>query len=288
MTKNYFQIKFGEFFSFWRSKIRIQTYSLPVSSLRSAVKLRVYLPIHYRWQFWKRYPLLFFNDGQDMEAIRLLPQLQALYQAGQIPPLIVVALHAGDRMQEYGTSGQADYKNRGSRAGAYAEFVTRQLLPFLHGRFRCRQEAASTSFAGFSLGGLSAFDLVWQHPEHFGQVGVFSGALWWRSEPFRPDDPDADRIVHDGVSRDAIRPGLRFWFQAGTLDEESDRNQNGVIDAIDDTLDLIDILQSKGYPSSAIRYVEVEGGRHHPDTWGEVLPDFLRWAYGRSNKEFLK
>ena len=31
----------------------------------------------------------------------------------------------------------------------------------------------------------------------------------------------------------------------------------------------------------AMRYVQVEGGHHHPDTWGRVLPDFLLWAFGQ-------
>ena len=184
-------------------------------------------------------------------------------------------------MQEYGTLRTADYKNRGSKAKAYADFVIGQLLPWLHQNFRSRTEAADTSIAGFSLGGLSAFDLAWHYPQHFAKVGVFSGALWWRSEPFQENDPDADRIIHDEVAQSTKRPGLRFWFQTGTLDEESDRNNTGIIDAIDDTLDLIRLLKGVGYEDKAIRYVEIEGGHHHTDTWADILPDFFEWGYGK-------
>ncbi len=76
-------------------------------------------------------------------------------------------------------------------------------------------------------------------------------------------------------------PRHRFWLQAGTLDEKNDRNENGVIDSIEDCLDLIEELIRSGLdPQHALRYVQVEGGHHHPDTWGRVLPDFLRWAFG--------
>ena len=34
-------------------------------------------------------------------------------------------------------------------------------------------------------------------------------------------------------------PGLKFFFQCGNMDETMDRNKNGIIDSIDDTLDLI-------------------------------------------------
>ncbi|MDO8365739.1 MAG: hypothetical protein Q7T20_03000 [Saprospiraceae bacterium] len=72
----------------------------------------------------------------------------------------------------------------------------------------------------------------------------------------------------------------RFWFQCGTLDEEEDSNNNGIIDSIDDTLDLIKSMQEKGIPEKNIRYVEIENGRHEPWTWGEAMPDFLGWVFG--------
>jgi enterochelin esterase-like enzyme len=72
---------------------------------------------------------------------------------------------------------------------------------------------------------------------------------------------------------------MKFWFQNGTQDETDDRNNNGIIDAIDDTMALIDILTEKGYkPHEDIRYTEVEGGEHNTQTWKKVLPDFLKWA----------
>ena len=77
-------------------------------------------------------------------------------------------------------------------------------------------------------------------------------------------------------------PDLKFWFQAGTNDEKSDRNGNGVIDSIDDTLDLIVELTKKGYrPFHDIDYVETQEGEHNHNTWKKVMPEFLKWAFGR-------
>jgi enterochelin esterase-like enzyme len=136
------------------------------------------------------------------------------------------------------------------------------------------------AIAGFSLGGLSALDIAWQYPQVFSKVGVFSGSLWWRSRAFRPEDPDADRIAHEMIAQGPYRVDMKFWLQTGTLDETADRNNNGIIDSIDDTLDLIAELETVGYRQGAdIRYVEMEGGEHNPHTWGEAMPDFLQWVF---------
>lgn len=222
--------------------------------------------------------LLLINDGQDFAALNLLETIDRGVQKGTISNLIVVGIKAGDRMQEYGTEVQADYAGRGAKAKAYSAFVAEELLPFLYQQFSISPEARDHAFAGFSLGGLSALDIVWNHPDLFGSVGVFSGSLWWRSTPFDPKDPDADRIMHQQISIGPKRPGLRFWLQTGTHDEEGDRNNNGVIDAIDDTLDLIEELENLGYEEGReITYVEVDKGEHNPQTWGKVMPEFLDW-----------
>lgn len=71
---------------------------------------------------------------------------------------------------------------------------------------------------------------------------------------------------------------LEFWFQAGTEDETADRNNNGIIDAIDDTLDLIEVLHAKGYHKNRDMHFHIEeGGRHDVETWSRVMPLFLNW-----------
>jgi enterochelin esterase-like enzyme len=182
-------------------------------------------------------------------------------------------------MREYGTIRAADYAGRGDLAPDHAKFVIECLLPYLEKHYPISEKPIHRAMAGFSLGGLSAFDLAWHHSDSFGLTGVFSGALWWRSIDFDPEYPDANRILHTQVAQDQRLPKLKFWFQTGTLDEKEDRNNNGIIDSIDDTLDLIKVLESRAYhPQEDLHYHEVEGGKHHPKTWAKVLPDFIRWA----------
>lgn len=209
-----------------------------------------------------------------------MPMTSILRQAynNGLPLCIIIGIHAGDRLQEYGTTNRPDYQGRGHQAAAHATFVTQELCPWLRQKYRIKKHPKHHSIAGFSLGGLHAFDLAWHYADIFQNVGVFSGALWWRSQPFRADATDADRIVHTYVEQATALPPLRCWFQAGTADETEDRNNNGIIDAIDDTLQLMALLRQKGYAETEMKYLEIEGGIHHPSTWAEAMPDFLAWA----------
>ena len=218
-----------------------------------------------------------------MEEVGLKRILQKMFSQKEIEPICCVAIEAGiDRKREYGVAGVADYQGLGNKADLYTSFILQELLPFL---YKTYSELTFThrSFAGFSLGGLSALDIVWNHPEVFKKAGIFSGSLWWRSVDTddKAYDDDQHRIMHQQIRKGKFHPGLKFFFQCGNMDETKDRNNNGIIDSIDDTLDLIKELEAKGYDKSKdIYYYEMPEGRHDMQTWGKAIPVFLKWAFG--------
>ncbi|MGI4743835.1 MAG: alpha/beta hydrolase-fold protein [Janthinobacterium lividum] len=252
-------------------------YSLALGRL---VRLDVVLPPGFDAAAAQPYPVLYLNDGQDLQRLRLPTTLNQLYRRSAVRPFVLVAVHAADRLQEYGVAARPDYLGRGSRAGRYTEFVLKELLPHVQAHYHASADPAAAVVAGMSLGGLTAFDLAWHHPEAFQRAGAFSGSFWWRSRGLQDGYTDADRLMHSLVRARVALTGQQFWLQTGTEDETSDRNNNGIIDAIEDTLDLIAVLERQGLAPAAIRYVEVPAGRHHPDTWGAIMPDFLHWAFG--------
>jgi len=264
------------------AKVTTRKIYISSSFLGKDMLVKLYLPPNFKDGDFKVYPLLLFNDGQEMEAIHLKQTLERFYESDEMLPIVVAGLFPQNRMGEYGTAGTLDYKGRGQLAEKYTQFIIEELLPHLQENYQTTAQAELRAFAGFSLGGLSAMDIVWKRSHYFGQVGVFSGSLWWRSKASTLEDPDANRIMHDTLLESDFvgKRHLKFWFQAGTKDEEEDRNNNGVIDAIDDTLHVVGILKWKGFEDDAIQYVEVTDGKHHPSTWKEVLPNFLLWAFG--------
>ncbi|HMQ47847.1 MAG TPA: alpha/beta hydrolase-fold protein [Saprospiraceae bacterium] len=273
---------FDQFFhASGRGGLTISSVSLDSKALGRKVRVDLFYPQHLSAaNNVHHYPVLLLNDGQDMQAIALAETLSALWHEKRLPELFIAAIHAGDRIQEYGTANQLDYKGRGSKAGLYTQFVLETLRPWLLKHYPLSQDKEKWFIAGFSLGGLSALDIAWNQPDYFSKVGVFSGSLWWRSQAFTESNPDGHRIAHEMIGKGPIRPDMKFWFQAGTLDETDDRNNNGVIDAIDDTLHLMDALAALGYHRDRdMVYVQVEGGRHDTHTWGQVMPDFLQWLF---------
>lgn len=227
----------------------------------------------------QNFKLLLLNDGQDAVQLNLKKHLKKLKLAAN-ESLLVVGIHAGNRMQEYGVASRPDFAKRGALASDYTMFLIFDLLPLIEDMFPISKVEKDRTIAGFSLGGLSAFDIGLQYPNQFSKIGVFSGSFWWRKKALdKGYKEEKDRIAIEVVKNLTQKSDQRFWLQAGTADELSDRNNNGIIDAIDDTLDVITALAQKGYrPYDEITYVEVKDGEHNFKTWSAVFPQFLEWV----------
>ncbi len=261
-----------------RSALLVEKQKIKSAHLNRTVEVDCFLPTSVADP--AQIELLLINDGQNMKELGLENILENLMLDQQISPLLCVGIYAGDRKAEYGTANRLDYKGRGNKAALYTRFIFEELLPLIQSTYRI-PAFKNKSFAGFSMGGLSALDIVWNHPQEFSTAGVFSGSLWWRTKSL--DDgynEDTDRIMHARIRKGNYVPGLKFFFQTGTLDETMDRNNNGVIDSIDDTLGLIDELVKKGYDTADdIHYLELDQGKHDIATWAKAMFVFLKWGW---------
>lgn len=264
------------------SAITVEKHLLYSNYLQRDVKVDCYLPKHVPEP--AEMSLLLVNDGQDLVTMNFEEIINELYRRGEITPLFCVGIHcSSDRKNEYGTANILDYKGRGAKAGCYTKFILEELMPFIRQKYLLAS-FKEKSFAGFSLGGLSAMDIVWNHPVEFKKLGIFSGSFWWRDKA--QDDADfdenKDRIMHRQVREGDYYPWLTFYFEVGTQDETADRNNNGIIDAIDDTISLIEELKLKGYKKDAVKYLELQDGKHNVPTWARAFPDFLKWGWGKT------
>ena len=226
--------------------------------------------------------LLLLNDGQEIEQFRLKKIVDSLYKKKLLQPLLIVAINAFDRMQEYGVAGYPDYQNSGSSADKYAAFVDDELIPFIKKRAAIRS-FNSITIAGVSLGGLSAFDIAWDHADKIDKVGVFSGSFWYRDKDATDStySDDKDRLIINKIRSSRKRSHLKYWFYAGGSEETADRDKDGIIDVVDDTKDLVDLIKKKNvWPPGDINFVEIKEGTHDYNSWRNVLPQFLIWADG--------
>lgn len=256
---------------------RFIDFKISSEYLKREVQCRIFLNEKHNQDL--KSDLLLLNDGQDQDALNLEKTLNN-YQ-DNLGQLVVVTINANnDRINEYGTAKQPDYMNRGNKADLYQDFIVKELLPWIYENQLPKTQVKQTVFAGFSLGGLSAMDIAWNNQQIFDKVGVFSGSFWWRSKAFQEGfDEENDRIMHQNIKKGRYQNNQSYWFEAGTEDETSDRNNNGVIDSIDDTLDIIKELKKKNVESTKISYHEINGGKHNFETWSKAFPVFLEWAF---------
>ncbi len=228
--------------------------------------------------------LILINDGQDLPRMDFLSILEPLFSKNEIKPIICVGIHCGpERKMEYGMKDQPDFKGRGAKAGLYEQFLFEECMPFLD------QEAIIPArlqmhYAGFSLGALSALDISWRNADKFCSIGIFSGSLWWRKKGYDEGyNDETDRLAHAMIRNGTKKNNLKFFIQTGGADESEDRNKNGIIDSIDDALDLVKELKQIGYNDEQIYYMEIADGKHDVPTWGKAFPYFLKWGW--SNKK---
>lgn len=265
--------------------IIVEHYVIKSTHLNRDVIVDFYLPLNEAAS--ADISLLLINDGQDLVTMGFDEILENVCLQNGITSLLCVGIHCGtERRNEYATAKIIDYKGRGTKAALYTQFVFEELLPFIRKTyivFTFKEK----SYAGFSLGGLSALDIVWNNPKEFTKVGVFSGALWWRDKDQEAIDFDEskNRIMHRQIREGNYAPWLQFFFEVGTQDETADRNNNGVIDAIDDTVSLINELKQKGYTDENIEYTELKDGRHDVPTWARALPAFLKWGWVKKSSK---
>jgi enterochelin esterase-like enzyme len=264
------------------TSIYVENHVLQSDLLDREVKVDLYIP-HPNSVISTELSLLLVNDGQDLVTMKFEEILDQLYEENSVNNLVVVGIHCSkDRKNEYGTAKILDYKGRGAKAALYQQFIFEELMPFLRNTLPI-PIFKEKAFAGFSLGGLAALDIVWNNPQEFTKTGVFSGSLWWRDKDHHDEDfsEETDRIMHRQIREGEYYPWLKFFFEVGTMDETEDRNNNGVIDSIDDTMGLVEELLKKGYDSKKdIYFLELKNGKHDVATWAKALPEFLKWGWG--------
>lgn len=228
--------------------------------------------------------LLLLNDGQDMEKWNIKKMVDSLYRKKLIAPLLVVGIHAGSREKEYGVSGMPDFMNRGDKADKYAAFVDDELYPFIK-KMAAVRRFKTVVVAGCSLGGLSAFDIAWDHADKIDKVGVFSGSFWWSDKDMTAADYsfENNRIIINKIRSSRKKPHLKYWFYTGEKgDKKIDLNRNGIIDATEETKDLVELIKTKNVclPED-ITYVDEADGTNFTESWREQLPAFLLWAFAK-------
>lgn len=241
--------------------------------------VRILLPRGYNENVWKKYPVLYFHDGQNVfvpggpfgtwDADRI-----ASYETsqGRMREAIVVAVPNGNdygsnRLEEYLPDGDtiANYggASYAGKAAAYAQWLLDNVMPTLDFNFRTMSDAANTLTAGSSMGGLVSDYIGVTRGNRFGTVGVFSPAYW------AADNYMATRTVGAGSAR--------AFLSMGTAESSTGESSSNVYwqDAV---ASYSNYLRAGHAANSDLLFTGVAGGLHNEPAWSRLLPQFFAWA----------
>jgi predicted alpha/beta superfamily hydrolase len=231
----------------------------------------VYLPPGYE-DSDQSYPVLYMQDGQNLFDPRtsFIPgrtwefreRADAAIEVGEVEPLIVVGIYnAGDRrLAEY--THERDWHLGGGEADEYGLMLTRELMPWISGRYRVRPEREATGLGGSSLGGLVTLYLGLRHAELFGKLAVLSPSVWWNHKSILG-------YLNELAPQIWKRP--RLWLDVG--DGEGRR-------VLHDAELLNHRLKANGWrPGETLHFEQVAGGTHDEASWARRVRPMLRFLF---------
>ena len=120
--------------------------------LRNQRDLIVYLPPGYDEQPWRRFPVLYLHDGQNLfdRATSFAGQdwnvqgaADHLINAGAVAPLIIVGIYNTGKSRIYEYTPTKAPKLGGGRADRYAKFLLQEVMPFVQQQYRAAPEAVA-------------------------------------------------------------------------------------------------------------------------------------------------
>lgn len=232
----------------------------------------VYLPPSYGSDPDQHYPVVYAMDGQNVfesgtafggnewkmdEAAERGMRAKTMREA-----IIVGVSNAGSqRIQEY--SPKADPEYGGGGAEKFAQFLTQELKPMVDGAYRTLPGAENTAVLGSSMGGLVSLYLGLAHSNTFGLIGALSPSLWFAEKD----------MIRSWAEQPPQQRPQRLWLDMGDRESQSDLDQNGVPDTLDNTRQLEQILRQQNQPG--LIYREIRGGTHSEASWSERIQDVL-------------
>lgn len=130
----------------------------------------VYLPPSYKTETAKRYPTLYLLHGyagrpeewvkDGYQGMALSTEMDSLITKGVAAEMIVVVPNGRNAYL-------GSFYTNSSVTGNWEDYIYRDLVSYVDGKYRTLAKASSRGIAGHSMGGYGAFTLAMKHPEIF-------------------------------------------------------------------------------------------------------------------------
>ena len=150
------------------AEVRYATFSSP--SLGKDVAYAVHLPPSYASAATRRYPVVYalhglFESPGFWERRGLAPMLESLWQKGDVPEMVVVAV---DGDNSFFVDGPA---------GRWEQMMSRDFVAHVESTYRVTPGRPGRGVLGISMGGYAALRMALAHPDLFRAVATHSAML---------------------------------------------------------------------------------------------------------------
>ena len=231
--------------------------------------LLVWLPPGYEKDETKRYPVLYLHDGQNKILNWRIDEIaEPLIQAGEIEPLIIVAVYHGGtheaRYKDYTPTRDPNFGTSG-KAEKYGQMLVDEAKTFIDSEYRTLTDPMNTGLGGASLGGLVSLYLGLKYPTKFGKLALMSPSVWWDS-----------KLMIKQVKKLESKTNHRIWLDIGG--GEGDQ-------ALSTVKELRDAFLAKGWlMDSDLKYVEIKGEEHSDKAFARRADKVLKYLFPDARK----
>jgi predicted alpha/beta superfamily hydrolase len=259
--------------------VPVDIHTIESRYLRASRRITVLAP-QYRGGHIHPAPVLYLNDGQNLfepsrafagRTWRVAETVKCLVDERIVPPLMVVGIDHGGMLRAREYLPVADARNPHARrplGSRYAEFVTREVVPFIEATYGVSRRVSMRAFGGSSYGAIAALLTVLQRPGFFGRLLIESPSLYV-----------GGRILLRKARR-ARRWPARVYLGVGTAEtprEEINR------ETVENVRVLESILKEAGLGPKRLKALITEGATHSEDAWADRLPQALTFLFGTAD-----
>jgi enterochelin esterase family protein len=227
---------------------------------------RVYVPAQYASN--KPAAFMVFQDGSlyvgtHDAKFNSATVFDNLIHTGAMPVTIGLFINPGKPGPEH---DPAEHSTRSDQYDVlddkYSRFLLEEIIPeVITGRYEITADPEGWAIAGFSSGGICAFNVAWHRPDKFRKVLTHNGSF----------TNIKGGHVYPQLIRDAPTKPLRVSLLSGTGDIADERGSWFEANA-----DMAHALSEKGYPC---RYRPGTGGHYPPIQAVADYADALRWLW---------
>lgn len=241
---------------------RVLKQRLKSRILKNERNVWIYLPAGYQAGV-KTYSLLILFDGQSyLDLVPTPTILDNLIAAGKIPPTVAVLVDH---------PSPAERERELPCYRPFADFLSKELLPWVRERYQATADPAKTVIAGSSYGGLAATCAAMWYPGNFGNFLSQSASYWWK-----PEDDSEYEWVKRRFSASPKLP-LRAFLTVGLLETIP---KPGNTNQVEVNRCFCDALKAKGYE---VKCAEFDGA-HEYINWQGTLADGLIELLGKQTR----